>query len=221
MASAPAFAVHRAAGSAADLHARAFEPPVERAVFALDVERPALVLGSAQPDAVVEHAVAARFGVEVARRRSGGGAVLLQPGAQVWVDVEVPRDDPLWDDDVGRACWWVGDVWARALGGLGVPEPLVHRRGLERRAGSDLVCFAGLGPGEVTTGGAKVVGISQRRTRAGARFQCAVPLAWDADLLAAVLPEAAAVAVTVHVVPATSDAVVAAFLAELAAAAGA
>jgi lipoate---protein ligase len=109
-----AFAVHRAAGSAADLHARAFEPPVERAVFALDVEGPALVLGSAQPDAVVEHVVAARLGVEVARRRSGGGAVLLQPGAQVWVDVEVPRDDPLWDDDVGRACWWVGDVSSAA-----------------------------------------------------------------------------------------------------------
>ena len=37
-----------------------------------------------------------------------------------------------------------------------------------------LVCFAGVGPGEVLAGGRKLVGISQRRTRAGARFQCAV-----------------------------------------------
>ena len=44
---------------------------------------------------------------------------------------------------------------------------------------SEWVCFAGLGPGEVTVGGAKVVGISQRRTRHAARFQCAALLRWD------------------------------------------
>ncbi|HEX4903649.1 MAG TPA: hypothetical protein VFV42_12605, partial [Acidimicrobiales bacterium] len=49
------------------------------------------------------------------------------------------------------------------------------------------VCFAGRGPGEVLLGEAKVVGISQRRTRAGARFQCAVPVRWDPAPLAAVL----------------------------------
>ena len=35
--------------------------------------------------------------------------------------------------------------------------------------------------------GAKVVGISQRRTRAGARFQCAVPRRWDVERHAALL----------------------------------
>ncbi len=44
---------------------------------------------------------------------------------------------------------------------------------------SDLVCFAGLGRGEVTVAGRKVVGISQRRTRDGARFQCAVLHHWN------------------------------------------
>jgi hypothetical protein len=65
-----------------------------------------------------------------------------------------------------------------------------------------MVCFAGLGPGEVTVDGAKVVGISQRRTRVGALFQCAVPLLgpgggplgpWDpgglVDVLALTAPE--------------------------------
>ena len=46
---------------------------------------------------------------------------------------------------------------------------------------SPVVCFAGLAAGEVTVGGAKVVGISQRRTRAGGRFQCSVPLQWNAE----------------------------------------
>ena len=207
--------VERAVGSAGVLHARPFDGPVARAAFVLEVDRPAIVLGSAQPDDVVDHAAAERLGVEVARRRSGGGAVLLQPGGTVWVDVEVPRADPAWDDDIGRAAWWLGDAWAGALAAVGVDGLAVHRGALVRAPGSDLVCFAGLGPGEVTAGGAKVLGISQRRTRAGARFQCAVPRTWDGDTLAAVLPGAAGLAVPVHPVAADPDSVVAAFLAEL------
>ena len=91
-----------------------------RAVHVFEVERPALVLGSAQPDDVVDRAACAAAGVEVVRRRSGGGAVLLEPGGVVWVDVELPRGDPLWDDDVGRAAWWLGERWAVALADLGV-----------------------------------------------------------------------------------------------------
>ena len=41
------------------------------------------------------------------------------------------------------------------------------------------MCFAGIGPGEVTVDGRKVVGLAQRRTRAGALFQCAALLRWD------------------------------------------
>jgi hypothetical protein len=41
----------------------------------------------------------------------------------------------------------------------------------------------------VFLGGAKVVGLAQRRTRAGARFQCAVPTRWDpAPLVDALVP---------------------------------
>jgi lipoate-protein ligase A len=207
--------VHRAVGSAAHLHGRSFEAPVIRAVAVLGVDRPALVLGSTQRDDVVDHDAAARLGVDVVRRRSGGGAVLLRPGGTVWVDVELPRDDPLWHDDIGRATWWLGDAWAGALASVGVRDPEVHRGGLVRSPESALVCFAGRGPGEVTVDGAKAVGISQRRRRAGARFQCAVPLAWDAATLAALLPAARGVEVLVHLVEADADAVVNAFVAEL------
>jgi lipoate-protein ligase A len=125
--------------------------------------------------------------VEVARRRSGGGAVLVEPGRVVWADVVVPAGDALWQPDVGRATWWLGDAWAAALVTLGLSGAAVHRGGLVRSRWSSAVCFAGLGPGEVTVGGRKAVGIAQRRTREGALFQCAVPLAWDPAPLLAVL----------------------------------
>src|SRR5205085_3700242 len=66
-------------------------------------------------------------------------------------------------------------------------EPDVHRGALEQAPWSKQVCFAGLGPGEVRIGGQKVVGLSQRRTRAGARFQALVLAAWDPEPLLALL----------------------------------
>lgn len=137
-----------------------------------EVTAPAVVLGSTQGDSVLDPSTQ----LDVARRRSGGGAVLVVPGEVVWADVVVPAGDPLWDTDVGRATWWLGEVWAAALGLAGA---VVHRGGLVRTTWSTLVCFAGLGPGEVSVDGRKVVGLSQRRTRDGALFQCAVPLTWD------------------------------------------
>ena len=149
------------------------------------MQRPALALGSAQSAGDVDAAGAARAGVEVVRRRSGGGAVLLDPDDPVWIDLVVPATDRLWVDDVGRATWWVGEAWCRALGALGVDPGCLalHRGPHERTAWSGRVCFAALGAGEVTAGGRKVVGISQRRTRRGARFQCAALLRWAPDRL--------------------------------------
>lgn len=140
---------------------------------------PAVVLGSTQPIEDVDRSAASAAGLDVVRRRSGGGAVLVEPGAVAWVDVVVPRSDPLWDDDVGRAFGWLGSAWAEALTALGVPGAQVHRGGIVRSPWSSMVCFAGLGPGEVMVEGRKVVGMAQRRSRHGALFQCAVPLAWE------------------------------------------
>lgn len=139
----------------------------------VEPDEPVVVLGSTQPESVV------RPGVRWARRRSGGGAVLVEPGGLVWVDVFVPAGDPLWDDDVGRAFLWLGRAWADAIG----QGAVVHEGPLVATRWSPLVCFAGLGPGEVTVGGRKVVGLCQRRTRAGALFQCAALLEWRPDRL--------------------------------------
>jgi len=135
-----------------------------------------MVLGATQRDVVVSG------GIDVVRRRSGGGAVLLRPGEVVWVDFLVPRGDRLWEDDVGRSVWWVGEVWRAALADLGV-SGTVHRGALNEGRWGGLVCFAGRGPGEILVDGRKVVGISQRRDRSGARFQCTALLAWPADVL--------------------------------------
>jgi lipoate---protein ligase len=179
--------VERSSGGAATHHGRDVAEGAGRSVWAFAVERPTLVLGSTQPEADVDDVAAADLGVEVVRRRSGGGAVLLDPGQVVWLDVIVPRGDPLWDDDVVTAAQWLGHAWAHALDDLGVPGGEVHRGGLVPTLLGPVVCFAGTGPGEVVVAGRKVVGISQRRTRAGARFQCSVPIVWDGARHAALL----------------------------------
>lgn len=153
------------------------------------------MLGRAQKDVVT--------GLKWERRMSGGGAVLLTPGDVVWVDVEVSRDDPRWDDDVGRAMWWLGDAWAAALAGT-VDGLEVHRGGVVRcTPWCKAVCFGGLGPGEVHVEQRKVVGIAQRRTRESALFQCAVNRRWDPAPLARALglPEVAVAELRDAVVP--------------------
>ncbi|WP_420440406.1 lipoyl protein ligase domain-containing protein [Candidatus Poriferisodalis sp.] len=108
---------------------------------------------------------------DLVRRRSGGGLVWLDPAAIVWVDVFVPAGDPLWRSDVSEAFHWLGRRLAMAFSHVGVPAS-TYRGPYEAGPSQGLVCFASLGPGEVTAGGRKLVGVSQRRTREGSRFQC-------------------------------------------------
>lgn len=171
--------VERHLGSAATFHGLDLRDPVRRLVWWFEVLRPAIALGSTQSVNVVDVARAEAAGVEVVRRRSGGGAVWLAPGQVTWVDVVLPAGDPRWVDDVGLAASWLGRAWAAALADVGCEGAQVHQGPLVRSAHSGLVCFAGLAPGEVLVEGRKVVGISQRRTRVGARFQCAVLHEWD------------------------------------------
>ena len=171
--------VVRAKGDARGFHSHGVPAGAQRSVRLLEVSGSALALGSTQSIDDVDLAAAKRLNVDVFNRQSGGGAVLLDPGAQLWVDVVIGRSDPLWNDDVSLASQWLGDVWVEALRSVGI-EGVVHRGAMVTNELSSVVCFAGLAAGEVTVDGAKVVGISQRRTRAGARFQCSVPLGWDA-----------------------------------------
>ncbi|MEY3482006.1 MAG: hypothetical protein RLZ40_49 [Actinomycetota bacterium] len=179
-------------GDAGTLHDRPIEPVAK--VEVLEIDRPAVVLGSTQSFDVVNSARAAELGFHVVRRRSGGGVVVLQPGDHAWIDVTVPRGHRLWNDDVERATWWLGEAWCDALRGADARSHwTVHQGKLTASAPERVVCFASVGPGEVVrhervppsgdeqrAGEAagqvlrKVVGVSQRRTKDAARFQCTV-----------------------------------------------
>jgi lipoate-protein ligase A len=182
-------------GFADDFHRRQMPEGLSPSVWCFEVERSALVLGSSQPIEHVDLGACANLGVEVVRRHSGGGAVLVQPGDVLWVDVLIPVHHPMWTPDVTSSAWWLGEVWQRGLASLGMADLEVHRGPLLQSEWSSRVCFAGIGGGEVLSGERKVVGISQRRTRVGARFQCAVYRHWrpsiHADLLAAPGPTTA------------------------------
>lgn len=167
-------------GSAGVLHVPHPPSTASRTVRELQVDGPAIVLGSSQDAADIDTAAAVSLGIAIERRRSGGGAVLLVPAEHVWLDVWLPAGDPLWVDDVGRAGDWLAAVWIAALSTVG-------SGGLEAQGGplvtgewAARVCFAGLASGEVTAAGRKLVGVSQRRTRDWVRFQCLVHRRWDA-----------------------------------------
>ena len=194
--------VHHRSGDAGALHALDVLAPAGQVDGALHARRslwfmqptePAVVFGSSQRSRLSSGDVtteadgpdgrnaAARHVV----RRSGGGAVWVDAGCSLWVDVVIGRDDPLWIDDVGRAGLWLGAAWVDALGQLGVHGE-VYDGPASRDPLSRAICFAGVGPGEVVADGAKLVGVSQRRTRHGARFQCiAYTQAFDTTPLAA------------------------------------
>ncbi len=106
----------------------------------------------------------------------------LDSAEQVWVDVIVPTGHHLWSSDVTESFAWLGRAWVRTALAVGVNEPIsIHVGRLESSDWSDLLCFAGRGPGEVFVRNRKLVGISQRRSRAGALFQCGILTRWTFD----------------------------------------
>jgi len=164
-------------GSAADLHGRdpfADGVPAGPAVWLCRFDAPAIVLGSRQRPDLLDRDACLRAGLADVHRRSGGGAVLLRPGDLEWIDLVLPAG--VAPDDVRGSMVWAGEVWRDALVGVGAPPGglTVHGGGMVTTPWSDLVCFAGLGPGELLFDGRKLVGLSQRRTRHGVRIQCQI-----------------------------------------------
>ncbi len=164
-------------------------PPVgRRTVWTLAGDDDALVLGSTQ---AVEDASRARCraaGIDIVKRHSGGGAVLLRAGDYRWVDVVVPVGDPLWNDDVGRSFDWLSDLWLGALDAVGVTARR-HVGPSRFREEGRVACFAAWSPGEILLGDRKLVGMSQRRTRHFARFQSVVYSDYDSESLIALLAD--------------------------------
>jgi lipoate---protein ligase len=158
-----------------------------RTVFVHSLDRTALVLGSRQAHGIVDSHALRDHGVALLRRRSGGGAVLLDPRAAVWLDLWVPRTDPWWEDDAFEASAWAGTWWVRGLESLGVSALAVHREAAIETEWSQLVCFGSVARGEVTAADRKVVGIAQWRCREGALLHAIAYRSFDWRLLADLL----------------------------------
>ncbi|MGP0031745.1 MAG: lipoyl protein ligase domain-containing protein [Acidimicrobiales bacterium] len=156
-----------------------FRRQSQRSVAVRRVDHPTLVLGSTQTEEVLSRPALRTWPGEVVRRRGGGGAVLLLAGDHLWLDAWIPREDRLWDVDASEAATWVGEWWRHALGVIGIVGCDVHR-GRALPGHHDLVCFSGRGPGEVFHRAAKVVGVSQWRSREGALFHTCAYTHWDA-----------------------------------------
>ena len=166
---------HDWTGTAADFHA--MELPAERALWWCQVQDPTVILGSTQTVDDVDQNIAVESGLLVSRRRSGGGAVFVHPTDSVWVDITISRNDPLWKDDVVQSMLWLGDLFVAALSSW--VQAQVYRDSFSTGVDGRVVCFASSSPGEVFVGTDKLVGISQRRNRDGARFQCVLYRQWQ------------------------------------------
>lgn len=140
-------------------------------MFLVEPTNRAVIVGSAQPVDEALEARCRRAGYSLVRRHSGGGGVVVEPGTLVWVDVFLPSDDPLFRRDVRTGSFWLGELWAQ-IGRELLPtgSVRVHQGGLITNEWSTVSCFLGTGPGEVLVEDKKMVGLSQRRTRAGAWF---------------------------------------------------
>lgn len=165
-------AVTTRTATVAELHA--LDPFADRVVASPEVwvcepTDSAIVLGSRQTHDIVDADVCRDAGLEIVRRRSGGGAVLLRPDAVVWIDLVLPHG--VAPDDVRGSMVWIGERWGGVLESLTGGRVEVHRGGMVCTPWSDLVCFAGVGPGEVLVDGRKFLGLSQRRNRHGIRVQ--------------------------------------------------
>ena len=176
--------------SAARFHSRSIPEHATAQIWVNHVAGPALVLGSTQRDlSIIDADECAQRGVDIVRRRSGGGAVLLLPSAVTWFDAIIPTGAPGWAEDVHSPMVWLGERFATACRSAGVTQTLtVNGNSMVRTEWSTLICFDGLGPGEVLLDGRKLLGISQRRTRAALRLQCCWYHEVDSAALAGLFP---------------------------------
>lgn len=170
-------------GSSGDFHHHAPPPDTGPQVWIHTPDRPTLVLGSTQPDELVHTALAEADGIEVCRRRSGGGLVYVDPATDCWLDLIVPTTSPLWDSDIGRAFGWVGRRWAEVLAAPPLELAAEVTTTPRTSPAGRIWCFADMGHGEVSVTGSKVVGLSQRRTRTWIRIQSMVLSRWPGEQL--------------------------------------
>ena len=152
-----------------------------------------LVLGSRQSEHLIDLRRAAQRNIEVIRRRSGGGIVLVDPHRSLWIDIEIGADDSRYVAEPLGMMAQVGRWWLAALISLDCAFPGIWQFVGQTGSDSDgeLVCFAGRSHGELMVEQSKLVGLSQRRTKDGARVQGQLHFVDPTDEILALLVEEA------------------------------
>src|SRR5262245_19569839 len=146
-------------GSPGEFHARDLLAGGHPAVVVCAATGPAMVLGSRQQVDVVDVAACRHAGVDIVKRRTGGGVVLVEPAATCWFDVVVPAGDPRMASvagDVSASMRWLGARVVAALAQLSVADVTAHDGPMTGAGLGARICFAGLGPGEVLLRGHKL-----------------------------------------------------------------
>jgi lipoate---protein ligase len=158
-----------------------------------------LVLGFSQKQSVLNQEALITQPIPIYHRRAGGTAVLV--GAELLsLDVILPAKHPFILPDIVESYHWLGAVWVKTLGRLGVETGLVSpqeahaQRALLKQEGTQRreailsrACFGSLSSYEVIAKKRKVVGLDMIRRRTGSLLQAGLLLKWDTEPLVELL----------------------------------
>lgn len=166
-------------------HEALLERPVREPQLRLWTYRtPGVVFGCSQA-ALLARAQQGRAGIELAQRRSGGGAVLTGPW-MLSTSILLPSDHRLLAGGTVASYRWLGALIAGLLRDMNVPAHALAPDEA-RRAPDDptlsWACFGALSPWEVVVGRRKIVGLAQLRRRNGVLLTSGTLLArpdWEA-----------------------------------------
>ncbi|HEY6284497.1 MAG TPA: hypothetical protein VIX20_02440 [Ktedonobacteraceae bacterium] len=161
-------------------------------------ESTGLVLGFSQKQSVLNQAALITQPIPLYHRRAGGTAVLVGPEL-LSLDVILPSGHPFILPDIVESYRWLGTVWVKTLGHLGVETRLVSpqeahtQRALLKQEASrkeailSRACFGSLSSYEVVAEKRKVVGLDMIRRRSGSLLQAGLLLKWDPEPLVELL----------------------------------
>ena len=162
-------------------------------------DSPGIVLGFSQKERVLNQTALSIQAIPLYHRRAGGTAVLVGPNL-LSLDVILPADHPYILPDIVESYRWLGTLWVKTLGSLGVDAHLVlpqeahAQRALlkqeatrNREAILNRACFGSLSSYEVTAKGRKVVGLDMIRRRKGSLLQAGLLLKWNHESLVELL----------------------------------
>jgi len=165
---------------------RGTSPPTLR-LYAWDP--PTISLGHGQRlDARIDEAAAARLGVGMVRRPTGGSAILHEgPESELTYSVVAGDGDFPGAEDLLGTYRWIGAALCDGLRALGAAAEMVAVQPSDP-ATMPTFCFARTGSYEIEVAGRKLVGSAQRRQGSAFLQHGAVMLTAHPDRLASVFP---------------------------------